>query len=118
MVDPEGQEVLGKIQEKGAEDLTYAPENLSYSFKITPSDMRQIKNYNEERLQYGGYTDFNLKCVCPQDPNPTDGCRKCKSEFVENLSNGIVKLRNGSQEVSGWANERESLGKVRENNNW
>lgn len=118
IVDKEGQEVLGKIEEKGKEDATYAPENLSYSFTITPTDMKHIKNYNESRLGAGGYTDFELTCICPDEINSKESCAKCKSTFVENLSNGIVKYGHESHEVSGWANGQESLGTVRDGNNW
>ena len=121
VVDPEGQEVLGKIQEKGKEDLTYAPENLSYSFKITPNDMKHIKSYNMQQVDNGsgGYSDFNLTCSCPTEVNPTTPCVKCKSRFVENLANGIIELEGQPDaDVSGWNNPQESLGTVRNGNNW
>ena len=118
IVDPEGQEVLGEIEETGAEDKTYAPENLSYSFKLTPTDMKHIKNYNESRISLGGYTDFNLTCVCPDEINSTESCTKCRSTFVENLSKGLVKYGSESHDVSGWANPEENLGTVRDNNHW
>ena len=122
VVDPEGQEVLGKIQEKGQEDSTYAPENLSYSFKLTPQDMAAIKDYNTQQVENnkGGYSDFTLNCDCPSGPipaNSTVSCGKCKSPFVENLANGKVVYTHGQANVSGWSGI-ESLGTVRNGNNW
>jgi hypothetical protein len=119
--DPEGIEVLGIIESKGAKDTTYAPQNLSYAFTLTPQDMKHIKNYNETRIPHGGYTDFELKCNCPSNPlplNSTESCSKCKSTFIENLSNGRVMINGRSEDVTGWANKNENLGSVRNGNNW
>lgn len=121
IIDEEGKEVLGIIEDKGAKDKTYAPENLSYAFTLTPNDMQHIKNYNESRIQYGGYTDFELTCDCPSGSIPIDSkesCSKCKSTFIENLAAGKISYGMGTQDVSGWANGKESLGSVRSGNNW
>ena len=122
VVDPEGQAALGSIQQTGRDDLTYAPQNLSYSFKLTPQDMVAIKDYNTQQVENGagGYSDFTLKCDCPSDPLPvksTISCSKCKSPFVENLANGKVVYTHGQANVSGWSG-RESLGTVRNGNHW
>ena len=119
--DPEGKQVLGIIESKGAKDTTYAPQNLSYAFTLTPQDMKHIKNYNETRIPHGGYTDFELKCNCPSNPlplNSTESCSKCKSTFIENLSNGRVMINGRSEDVTGWSNKNENLGSVRNGNNW
>ena len=83
--------------------------------------MKHIKNYNETRIPHGGYTDFELKCSCPSNPlplNSTESCSKCKSTFIENLSNGRVMINGRSEDVTGWSNKNENLGSVRNGNNW
>ena len=121
VIDPEGKQVLGQIEADGAKDKTYAPERLSYSFTLSPSDMQHIKAYNESRIAYGGYTDFELTCDCPSNPlplNSTDSCKRCKSTFIENLSNGKIKIGTSTSTVTGWSNKKENLGSVRSGNHW
>ena len=121
VIDPEGKQVLGQIEADGAKDKTYAPERLSYSFTLSPSDMQHIKAYNESRIAYGGYTDFELTCDCPSNPlplNSTDSCKRCKSTFIENLSNGKIKIGATTSTVTGWSNKKENLGSVRSGNHW
>lgn len=94
--EEKGLAVKAEIEKRGAEDMTYAPENLTYSFTLTPSDMKHIKNYNQERISYGGYSDFRLNCTCG------DACTKCKSQFIEDLSKGYVKYDSSNHTVTGW----------------
>lgn len=123
----EGQAVMTEIETKAANDSIYAPENISYSFNLTPTAMKHIKNYNVERNADGGYTDFNMYCECPDDPE-TDvqtnsmengiGCTECKSRFLENLAAGIVKYDNTEHTVNVWATNNR-IQTIRDNiNKW
>ncbi len=117
---PEGQDTMAKIQSAGASDKTYAPENLTYAFKLTSSDMAHIKEYNYERELEGGYSDFELTCSCPsKDAGSFSGaCTKCKSTFLKNLADGKVRYDDKDHEVSGWTNPQKSIEAVRNGNNW
>ena len=88
-----GQEVLKKIQEDAAADRTYSPENLTYSFTLTPEDLREIKEYNKSRIAYGGYADFNLDCETPENGPAV----KCKSRFIDAISGGTPIQYNGKE---------------------
>ena len=118
----EGRETLGAIEETGKNDETYAIDNLTYAFELSPTDMRHIKAYNETRIAEGGYSDFELVCqeTCKTVSTPENevGCRKCHSTFLENLAAGNVRYNGTDHEVNGWANSRETLGQVRNGNNW
>ena len=90
----EGPAVLAKIQEMAKQDKTYAPENLTYSFTLTPKDLRAIREYNKSRVAYGGYNDFDMDCVIPEQGAAT----QCKSKFLDAISGG--KLNYGSSTLS------------------
>ncbi len=115
-VTEEGQKAMQEIEALGKADMTYAPENLTYSFVLTPTDMGHIKNYNAGQISAGGYSDFTL--VCSSESCNAGACDKCKSPFLENLSNGIVKYDNTNHKVSGWGNKNKDLTAVRKGNGW
>ena len=122
LVEERGREVLGTIQETGRKDETYAIDNLTYAFELSPTDMQHIKAYNETRIQFGGYSDFELDCKKNCDISveygQDIGCERCHSKFLENLASGKVIYNGTDHEVIGWANSRETLGEVRNGNNW
>lgn len=117
---------------------TYYYTNKSYSFRLNSSDLKAIKDYNQAHLSSGGYEDFDLTCECPSETNEyfavdtntgekinsviyNDGCRKCKSDFIDNLSNGkIIIDKNNTYESNHkvWNNEDKNLINIRKNVNW
>lgn len=97
-----------EIQERAKLDKTYAPSQVTYSFTLTPTDMQHIKNYNQERINYGGYSDFELDCSCGAS------CNMCKSRFVDSLSKGHVKYDSRDHDVTGWTNKNSTLTQVRD----
>lgn len=104
----EGQKVMEEINKKAQEDKIFAPENISYSFDLSPSEMRHIKNYNVEKNSEGGYTDFNLHCECPEEIQEHSlengvGCTKCKSYFLENLAKNKIYYNGANHTVDVWA---------------
>lgn len=116
-----GREVLSEIQDRAKKDKTFAPENKTYSFQLTPADMKHIKNYNDEKDSQGGYSDYDMVCYCPsKDADSYQGpCVRCKSNFVTELSKGNVKYDGTNHNVTGWRNTSLSLENVRNSNkNW
>lgn len=112
----EGERAMEEIQKNGEQGKTFAPENLTYSFILSPTDMGHIKNYNAYQYGAGGYSDFTLNCsskTCEEG-----ACSECKSPFLENLSQGIVKYDNSNHSVTGWANRNKDLTAVRKSYNW
>ena len=77
-----GRDRLLEIEERGRNDTTYAPENITYSFTLTPSDLREIRSYNKERLSSGGYADFEF--ICHNNKNLPQV--KCYSKFLNSIS--------------------------------
>ncbi len=115
-----GQQVMDEIQNTAADDETFSPSNLTYSFTVTPSDMQHIKNYNDQQDEEGGYSDFELNCSCPRNGDGTYAgpCVQCKSTFLENLANGIVRYDGANHQVTGWSNPSDSIQGIRNKNNW
>ncbi len=87
LIDPVGKAELSKIVETAKKDKTYAPENLTYSFTLTPKDLKAIRSYNKKRLYQGGYTDFTLEC---HDGVKTENgvVERCYSKFLTAISGG------------------------------
>jgi hypothetical protein len=83
--DAEGRVELEHMHQLGETDTTYAPENLTYSFTLTPRDLRQIREYNKTRIAEGGYNDFNLKC---EQSTNNKVLQKCRSKFLDAISGG------------------------------
>lgn len=110
-----GPETLRAIERDGANDSTYSPSHLSYSVTLTTKDMSLIKKYNEyrENNRRGGYSDFNLSCSCPSEPEEcnevggnqtckrSSSCTKCTSIFMTNLYQGRVEYGGSSYSVTG-----------------
>ena len=92
VVDPDGQEQLKRMHQLGETDSTYAPENLTYSFTLTPRDLREIREYNKTRVNEGGYNDFNMKC---EQSTNRKVLQKCQSRFLDAISGGNA-LSSGS----------------------
>ena len=111
-----GQKAMKEIQETGAKDMTYAPENLTYSFILTPNDMNNIKKYNAEQYQNGGYSDFTL--ICSKQSCEAGACDQCKSPFLENLANGNIRYNSVDHKATGWANPDRDLAAVRRYYGW
>ena len=131
------------IQNKiAADDTTYAPENLTYSYKLDPAAIKAIKSYNKDH----SYSDYNydvenLTCKCPTEVDKTDcgtikkpaspecttdisskkkwkyTCRECQSNFLEQLSDDN-KINSVDLPKTVW-NNPVSYYDVRSNNkNW
>lgn len=108
------------IEELGKNLSTYSPKTLSYSFVLTPSDMKQIKKYNSILNSYGGYTDSDLTCDCSEvqgDGNKDNGksCTKCTSSFLDNLASG--KILKDQTLIGGWNRSDKSIAEVRKSGN-
>ncbi len=108
-----GQTTMDEIQKKAARSETYSHDNLTYSYILTPTDMRNIKNYNKEKNDEGGYSDFDMKCDCSGN-----ACVKCKSNFLEELSKGNIIYDNQDHRATGWANSNKSIDLVRQSFGW
>ena len=105
------------IEELGANLNTYSPKELSYSFRLTPNDMKQIKQYNAALNGYGGYTDNNLECDCSAGQGDKDNgksCVQCKCRFLTNLADG--KILTGSDLSNVWNRSDKTLQQVRDSN--
>lgn len=108
------------IEELGKNLSTYSPKTLSYSFVLTPSDMKQIKKYNSILNSYGGYTDSDLTCDCSEVQgvgNKDNGksCTKCTSSFLDNLASG--KILKDQTLIGGWNRSDKSIAEVRKSGN-
>lgn len=108
------------IEELGKNLSTYSPKTLSYSFVLTPSDMKQIKKYNSILNSYGGYTDSDLTCDCSEvqgEGNKDNGksCTKCTSSFLDNLASG--KILKDQTLTGGWNRSDKSIAEVRKSGN-
>lgn len=100
-----GQAAMNQIQttEKTGSTTknTYNPDNLEYSFTLTPSLINAIQDYNDSRESYGGYDDFNLTCAT------TDG-RECVSKFLTELSEGKVDgtvVQSAYSDINSWGKD-------------
>lgn len=112
----EGKSAMQEIQSTAASGSTFAPENLTYSFVLSPTDMGHIKNYNDEQLTSGGYSDFTL--ICNSKSCEDGACNQCKSPFLENLASGTVEYNGSSHSVTGWNNKNKDLTAVRKGYDW
>ena len=110
-----GKSVQKAIEELGANLNTYSPNALSYAFRLTPNDMKQIKQYNASLNGYGGYTDNNLECDCSAGQGDKDNgksCVQCKSRFLTNLSSG--KIIDSGNLSNVWNRKDKTLQQVRD----
>ncbi len=105
-----GQEVMAEIEKNAEDGNTYSPDHVTYSYTLTPEALKHLKNYNEERVQYNGYSDFNLHCDLVDEVQTNSleegkGVTKCKSYLLEDIANGIIHYDNKDHEVSIWNSE-------------
>lgn len=108
--ESDGKKALEEIQEKAKNDTIFAPQNVSYSFRLSSTDMKAIKAYNVEKEQdinAGGYSDFDFNCECPKEVITNSlvepkTCTKCKSNFITALSNGSIKYNGSEHKISAW----------------
>ena len=116
------------IEDTAAQDLTYSKDNLTYSFRLTTTTLKAIKDYNDTTT----YDDFDLSCTCPDESDidnsgcgtidkpvssectfTEDGrtkwkytCRKCKSDFLKNLA---VNNKVGTTTVTASWNNKDTI---------
>lgn len=134
---PKGPVVKSEIESIGAKGETYNPKYLTYSFRLNPTIMGHIKNYNVEKVDEGGYTNFDMECsgtYCsiPDDAkgadcNPSYGnacqiteeeaCTKCKSNFLSDLARDTIVYDHTSHTVKTW-NSPKSIDVVRSSLGW
>ena len=101
-----------KIQDDADKDLTYAPSNLTYTYRIDTNTIKLIKEYNNKH-DYDSF-DQTKTCHCENGPeNDSCGtiepggscksgnkwvysCTQCTSQFLTNLSGstGTVNTAN------------------------
>ena len=115
-----GNKAREAIEEFGKNLSTYSPKTLSYSFVLTPNDMKQIKKYNSIMNSYGGYTDSDLTCDCSEaqgEGNKDNGksCTKCTSSFLDNLASG--KILKDNTLSGGWNRSDKTIAEVRKSGN-
>lgn len=112
-----GKTALQEIEERGRSGKTFDPERISYQFELNPTTLKIIKKYNDERNNYGGYADFDMKCSCPTEmqTTPTEetkGCIKCQSNFITNINN--LKVNGKEYKADVWKGTK-SIKDVRDN---
>ena len=131
------------IELTASSDKTYAPENLTYAFRLTTNTLKAIKDYNDTTT----YDDFNVvdpaESYCPSESEIDESgcgtidkpvnsncliteagrvkwkytCRKFKTSFVNELA---INNKVGSEKVSqAWNNPNATINDVRDNmNHW
>ena len=82
-----GENVKTQIEQKG-DDMFADESNLKYSFILTPTAISRIREYNTQQELMGvGYQDNSyLSCQLVNDPSGLNGFYKCKSSFLEEIS--------------------------------
>ena len=113
-----GAETRNTIENNGRRDKIYDPDNLTYSFTLSPKTIEAIKNYNKTEIEFGGYNDFNLNCNCNGGNN---ACIRCTSTFLSDMAErGVISNINMSYTSTTpiWTAGR-TIQEVRNNNtNW
>ena len=134
------------IKDSATVDEIYSPDKMTYSFKLDTNTIKAIKNYNKDHpySEYD-YDKDNMTCTCEKTTDDTDcgtinkpasaectytdkgvtkwkyTCRECKSKFLTDLANKNIISQEGGKEdkvKDVWNNNKTSLEKVREKNNW
>lgn len=82
-----GQNVTNEIEQKGT-DLYIDENNIKYSFVLSPTAINRIREYNTQQEIMGvGYQDNSyLSCQLVNDASGLNGFYKCKSAFLEEIS--------------------------------
>jgi len=71
-------ETNGNDKNNNTSKNTYSPENLEYSFTLTPTIINAIQDYNKKNK----YSEYELKC--------NEAGMECKSTFLKELTQGKV----------------------------
>lgn len=82
---------------------TYNPENLEYSFTLTPTLINAIKNYNDTHK----YSEYELAC--------NEAGMECESKFLTELTQGMV---NGASIQSHYNSEINTFNINNIRNQW
>ena len=112
----QGQITKTRIEQTAADDATYSPDNLTYSFTLGPEDIRQIRQYNLSQVKNGGYANFEMQCEFEGEVNgkKDEKAKKCKSLFLTAISGGeAISYDGGSLSLN---TNNMNLEEVR--NNW
>lgn len=85
-----GENVSTEIEVKGS-DMYLDENNLKYSFILTPTSIKRIREYNTQQELMGlGYQDANfISCKLVKDTTNNAGLKgfyNCKSEFLDVIS--------------------------------
>lgn len=85
-----GENVSTEIEAKGS-DMYLDENNLKYSFILTPTAIKRIREYNTQQELMGlGYQDSNfISCKLVKDTKNSSGLKgfyNCKSEFLDVIS--------------------------------
>ncbi len=93
-----GREEDIKEIEKTAETIFTDDTYLEYSYTITPQGAKEIKEYNANNLDKGGYLNPTLlDCSTIDDESGLQQFRYCKSSFLEEIRNyaGVTVNKEG-----------------------
>ncbi len=84
--------------EKTADTIYTTDDYLEYRYVLTPSNIRQIREYNSSQNANGGYLNETLKnCTMVDDDGGLKSFTECKSTFLSEIKDG----RFGDIKVSG-----------------
>ena len=108
----QGQAEQSEMLDSAKDDKTYSPDKLTYSYTLTPRDLRSIREYNKTRINEGGYADFNMYCE-DGTYNGKNVKIRCKSRFLDAIS-GVNSLTSGTVTLNLNANNTD-LNTVRNN---
>ncbi len=74
--------------ENGADTIFSDSEKLEYSYTLTPQGIKEIKEYNDNSLDSGGYLNSTLiNCKIDNDETGLKKFKNCKSTFLEDIRN-------------------------------
>ena len=110
---PNGQQVMKTINDNAESDKTYARDQLTYSFTLTPKDLKAIRAYNKGKIKEGGYTDFNMNCKYVEE-NGRSTYQRCESNFLTAISGG-TPVPYGNGEKLELKTNNTDLNKLRQN---
>lgn len=84
--------------EKTADTIYTTDDYLEYRYVLTPSNIRQIRDYNSSQNSNGGYLNETLSnCKMVNDAGGLKAFTECKSSFLNEVKNGKF----GDIKVSG-----------------
>lgn len=116
-----GKTVIDKIQKDSKDGKTYSNEKISYQFTLTSNDLKTIKEYNDDKISSGGYSNTDMKCEescnmevdCIKIPGrdtciADEACTKCKSTFIKNICDG-KKIINSKSLTKGYCSTTNTI---------